>query len=161
MFAALSADAQNKSVYTDLTDTKCKTLEFNENEGGSYKGECKGTGGFKLIVREGDLRQSIDIVTPQGKEFPLRIWEFFGGFSAVGEKAEWRVKNNKPIAIIFRLNVNEDPENIEKRTSYLIVAKITKDLACVTNIVEPGKDQNLQARQMADRSANTACRIAQ
>lgn len=153
--------AQNKSVYTDLSDTKCKELAANEDEGGSYKGECKGVGGYKLHVIEGDLRQSIDVVAQNGKVHQLRMWEHFGGFSAVGEKAEWRVKGKTPIALIFRFNVANDPDDILNRKSYLIVAKITKDLACVTNIVEPAKDQNRQAQDLADASAFEPCKVAE
>ena len=155
------AFAQIKSVYTDLSDTKCKTVELQEDEGGSYKGVCNGVAGFKLNLLEGDLRQSIDVVSPDGKEHQLRLWEHFGGFSAVGEKAEWRVKGKTPVALIFRFNVATDPDDVLKRKSYLIVAKITKDFACVINIVEPGKNQNEQARKFADAAAVTPCRVSE
>lgn len=155
---AAAANGQIKSVYTDLDDTKCKTVELTDGEGGSYKGECKGTAGYKLHVLEGDLRQSVTVVDPKAKEHQLRFWEFFGGFSAVGPKAEWRVKGKTPVALIVRLNVSEDMENSDKRTSYLIVAKITSTLACVTDIIKPSKTQNADARKSADKSATQPCR---
>lgn len=160
VFAA-AANAQNKSVYTDLDDRKCKTLEMTDDEGGSYNGECKGTAGYKLHVIEGDLRQTITVIDPKAKKSELRFWEFFGGFSAVGPKAEWRVKGTMPVGLIVRLNVSEDMEKSDKRTSYLIVAKITKDFACVTDIIKPSKTQNADARVAADKAANIACRVAQ
>ncbi len=115
-FAAV-ATAQNKSVYTDLLDTKCKTLESNADEGGSYLGECKGVGGFKLHILEGDLRQSINVITPAKKTFDLDLWRAFGGFSRVGPKAEWRMKKSVPVALIVQFNVSENAEDSRKTTS--------------------------------------------
>lgn len=158
LFAASTAQAQIKSVYTDLSDSKCKTLESTDDEGGSYRGECPGTAGYKLELLEGDLRQSVNIIEPSKRKRELRFWELFGGFSSVGPKAEWRVKNKKPIAVIIRLNVSEDPENSAKTTSYLIVAKITETEACVTDTLKPTRSQNAEARRAADRSADRPCR---
>jgi hypothetical protein len=160
-FLAAAANAQNKSIYTDLDDTKCKTVELTDDEGGSYKGECKGTAGYKLHVIEGDLRQTITVVDPKSKEHPLRFWEHFGVFSAVGPKAEWRLKGKTPVALIVRLNVSENPEDASKTTSYLVVAKITPDFACVTDMIKPSRTQNADARKAADKAANIACKIAE
>ena len=65
------------------------------------------------------------------------------------EKAEWRVKGAgkalKPFALIIRLNSSDDPANSQKNTSYLVVAKITGNSACITDIVAPTvKDQNVR-----------------
>lgn len=160
VFLVTSAGAQVTSRYTDLSDTKCKTLESNPDEGGSYLGECPGVAGYKLHLIEGDLRQTIDVVAPGGKKFELGFWRFFGGFSAVGEKAEWRMRGRRPMALIVRLNVNENPEAPEKRNSYLLVAKISATRACVTDIVRPRRSQNAEARRLADRSAGKPCRTS-
>ena len=157
---ATAINGQIKSVYTDIDDTKCKTLELTEDEGGSYKGECKGTAGYKLHVIEGDLRQTVNIVTPNKAIHELKFWEHFSAFSAVGPRAEWRVKNGKPVALIVRLNVSENPEDSSKTTSYLIVAKITPDFACVTEMIKPSRTQNVDARKAADKAANIACKVA-
>lgn len=158
---AFNSQAQVSSVYTDLDDQKCKTLELDEEGGGSYKGECTGVGGYKLHVLEGDLRQSINVIAPGGKEHQLRLWEHFGAFSAVGPKAEWRLKGKAPFALIFRFNVSENPEDASKTTSYLIVAKVSPSLACVTDIIKPSRNQNEEARRAADRSATVPCKIAE
>ena len=85
-----------------------------------------------------------------------------GGFSAVGEKAEWRVEKTatkkRPIALIVRFNVSEDPENPEKTTSYLVVSKITANETCVTDVVKPSSNANQQARMLADSAATKACK---
>lgn len=155
---AAFASGQITSVYTDLIDTRCKTLELDEDEGGSYKGECAGAGGYKLHVIEGDLRQTVNVISPDGKTHELKYWELFGGFSAVGPKAEWRMKGKTPIALIIRLNVSENPEDSSKTTSYLIVSKITKDEICVTDTLLPTRSHNAEARKAADRAATKPCK---
>lgn len=159
LLTAISADAQKiQSVYTTLDDRKCKTLESNPDEGGSYLGECPGTNGYKLQVSEGDLRQTVSVVAPDKKIFPLEFWRIFSGFSAVGSKAEWRVKGKDPIALIIRFNVSENPEDSSKTTSYLIVSKITKGEICVVDTFKPGKSQNVLARESADSAAGKPCK---
>lgn len=156
---AISVQAQSmSSVYTSASDTKCKTLEANPNEGGSYIGECLGTGGYKLRVMEGDLRQTVSIVAPNKKLLPLEFMSFFSGFSAVQDKVEWRVKGKIPVALIVRFNVSEDMEDSSKTTSYLIVSKITKNSACIVEMVKPGASQNVLAREAADSAASKPCK---
>lgn len=159
---SVGALAQNKSVYTYLNPDRCKTVESNPDEGGSYRGECTGVGGYKLEVLEGDLRQTVNVIFPSGEKSELDFWTIVSGaFSAVGERAEWRVagkgKNLKPVALIVRFNASEDLEKPEKTTSYLVVSKITKETACITDIVKPTKGQNLMAQKLADASANKPC----
>ncbi|HLA95920.1 MAG TPA: hypothetical protein VK612_09380, partial [Pyrinomonadaceae bacterium] len=121
------------------------------------RGRCPGVGGYKLELIEGDLRQSIIVIDPKKKEHNLKFWEIFGGFSAVGDKAEWRTKNGKPIAVIIRLNVAANPEDSDKRVSYLLVAKITASETCVTDVIKPSRTQNAEARKTADAPANAPC----
>lgn len=152
-----------ESVYTDLGDKTCQTLESTADEGGSYRGLCDGAGGYKLEVLEGDLRQTINVVAPNKKNYELNLWTIVSsGFSSVGDKAEWRVsrKNNKvaPLAFIVRFNVSENPEDSSKITSYLVISKITDKQICVTDVVKPGPDANETARQLADAAVNKPCR---
>jgi hypothetical protein len=158
LIAAVAASGQFKSVYTPLSDTKCKTLESNPDEGGSYVGECEGAGGYKLHVIEGDLRQTVNVIAPGNKKFELRLWDHFGGFSAVGPRAEWRVKGDTPVALIIRFNVSENVEDASKTTSYLLVSKISVNEACVTAVVNPGKRQNIEARALADAALDRTCK---
>ena len=154
-----AAFGQVTSVYTPLDDKKCTTIEMTDDEGGSYKGECKGVGGYKLHVIEGDLRQTVTIVDPKGKEHPLQFWNLTGAFSAVGEQAEWRMKGKKPIALIVRLNVSENVEHASKTKGYLVVAKITPAATCVTDFLAPTRSHNFEARKAADSSASRPCRF--
>lgn len=162
-FEAFAQKQKIESIYTDLKTEKCKTIESFPDEGGSYRGVCAGVGGFRLEVLEGDLRQSINIIALKGKKFELDFWtKVSGGFSSVGEKAEWRVtgkgKSAKPFALIVRYNVSENPEKPEQTTSYLVVTKITNKTACITDVVKPSADANELARQLADSSPNRNCK---
>lgn len=161
-FACVSASAQT-SVYTSLSDKVCKKISVEVNEGGDYHGRCPGVGGYKLDLFEGDLRQSLDIIAPNKKSYQLNLWTVVSsGFSALGEKAEWRVsgagKAAKPTALIVRFNAADNAEHSEQNTSYLVIVKITKTSACVTDVVKPSANANVEARKLADASANKPCK---
>ena len=149
--------AQNKSVYTSLAADKCKTESVNQGMPGNYVGKCAGIGGYSLEVYLDDERNSLGVVIPKKEAIGLDFWNYFGNFSELGEKAEWRMKGKTPVGLIVRLNVSDKGDNGE-RNSYLIVSKITKTNACVTDIVKPGKSQNLLAQQLADSAANKPCK---
>jgi hypothetical protein len=159
---AIVAKAQSpESVYTNLSSKNCKTIKVDKESESSVQ-SCAGIAGYKLLVEEGDLRQSITVITPNGKKHPLNYWQVItGGFSSLGEKAEWRVVKNKgkivPVALIVRVNASENPEDAKKITSYLAVAKITTQKICVTDKILPGATQNEEARRAADSSANKSC----
>lgn len=156
---ACGITAQVKSVYTGLGERSCKTVESTDDEGGSYRGICPGVAGFKLELIEGDLRQSINVVDRARKKHELNLWNVSGGFSFLGPRAEWRMKGRVPIALIIRFNVSENPEDSSKTTSYLVVAKITKNSICVADVVGPTRTQNVEARKAADTSAEKPCRF--
>ena len=159
----LAQTIKYESVYTNLSDKFCKTLEQSDEGTGWYRGECKGVGGYKLQVTEGDIRQSIDVVAPNKKRYELNLTGNVSlAFSSVGEKAEWRVtrkgKTLVPAALIVRYNASENSEKPEQNTSYLVVVKITKNSACVTDVVKPSANANAEARRLADTSANQPCK---
>ena len=146
------------SVYTDLAPARCKTVSVTKENAGSVQ-RCPGVAGYTLLVEDDDLRQSVTVVAPGGKKYPLHYWQVVtSAFSSVGDKAEWRVEKRKggraqPYALIVRVNASENPEKPDEKTSYLAVAKITKAGACVTDKVKT----NEEARQAADAAANKPC----
>lgn len=166
LLSAVNALAQKQkitSVYTTLADKQCKTIELNVEESGYYRGRCPGTGGYKLELIEGDLRQTINVITPGKKKYELSLWtNVSSAFSAVGDKAEWRVLTKKgkitPLALIVRFNASENPDNPNQMTSYLVVSKITAKNVCVTDIIKPKTNANAEAQKLADESANKACK---
>lgn len=163
LLVLLSLAYAQRSVYTDLAPTKCKTLRL-EPESESSTQQCPGLAGYKVLVDEGDLRQNLRLVTPGGKEVSLELWTVVSpAFSSLGPRAEWRVvqQNGKtlPIALIVRYNASEHPEDASILTSYLVVVKITPGAICVTDKIKPGTGANLAAQKAADASANRACLV--
>jgi hypothetical protein len=149
--------AQVKSVYTSTNTKACRTISSNPDEAGSYEGECRGVGGYKVRLLEGDLRQSITLVTPKKKKQELNFWQQYSGFSSIGEKIEWRVKKGVPIALIARYNVASGDDST-KNTAYLLVSKISATGSCVTDVVQPSTSQNAEARRLADIASTKPCR---
>lgn len=154
LFLQFSLFAQNKSVYTPISNEKCETKQTSPVSG--YL-KCEGVGGYNLEVLDDDARMSVNVVSPDQKVHELDFWGHFRNFSYVGEKAEWRMKANNPVALIIRYNVSDKGDS-DKTSSYLMVAKITKQTACVTDIVKPAKNQNLTAQKLADKSALKPCK---
>jgi hypothetical protein len=149
------------SIYTDLSPSRCKTIKVTRDPGSSVQ-KCAGVAGYSLLVLDDDARQSVNVVTPDGKEHGLDYWSVVTRyFSSLGEKAEWRMvkKGGKlvPIALIVRVYANENPEVPEQRTSYLAVAKITPEKICVTAKIKATTTANAEARRAADASAAKPC----
>ena len=156
-----SAPGALRSFYTSLAGRECKTVSTHE-EGAQSTQRCAGVGGYGLLVDDFDSRMSVTVVAPGGKKHDLKYAEVITtGFSAVGDKAEWRVKRQGkrvvPVALIVRLNATEDGAHPEKTTSYLTVAKITPGQVCVTDKIAPGGNANEEARRAADTAASRPC----
>jgi hypothetical protein len=148
-----------KTTYTELSGSGCGAPRTTSEV--SAERTCSGVEGYKLIIQTDDDRDSIAIITPDGRQHPLNFWETIskGAFNSIGQKAEWRIasRNGKdvPIALIVRVDVQSGDTN--KTVSYLSVSKISDREICVTDRIEPGADQNEKARVAADSSANRKC----
>lgn len=161
LFAFASfAFAQNTSLYTSTKSRACRTISSNADEGGSYEGECTGVGGYKIRLLEGDIRQTINVITPAKKKFELNFWGFYGGFSYVGDKIEWRLKGKVPVAMIVRYTVAGSDDS-QKSTSYLMVSKLGAKMSCVTDVIMPGDTQNADARVAADAASSKPCKAVE
>lgn len=145
------------SVYTSLAEKDCRVMEVDEEAGGSIS-RCPGVAGYALLVSDGDARMSVGVVTPDGKTHELHYWTVIThAFSSLGPRAEWRMRGERPIALIVRVKAFEDPDNPDRTTDYLAVAKITPAETCVTDRIGPVPDANTAARAAADRSAGRTC----
>jgi hypothetical protein len=154
-----------QSVYTSLAARDCATVGTNA-EGARSVQRCRGVGGYGLLVEDADSRMSLTVVAPGGERHDLKFWQVVTtAFSAVGEKAEWRVRRqgrrSVPVALIVRVNANESAERPELTTSYLVVAKVTPQKVCVTDRIAPAADANERARRAADTAAARPCIEAQ
>jgi len=152
----VSADSVT-SVYSSLSG--CKLVKQGRDWSTSA---CKGVGGYNLSLEYDDARESITVISPNGRKHPLELWSVIhNGFSSVGKKAEWRMTRKGgrlvPIALIVRFDASTNPEDSSKITSYLAVAKITPQKICVTDRIEPSATANEDARRAADNAAGKPC----
>ena len=151
------------SLYTDLSAKTCKPLKVDSADGILYRGECRGVGGYKLILLGSEHHQLLNLITPTGEEIELDLARKLGvAPSSLDNKIEWRVsregKKLNPFALIVGVNIFDDPENGEKAKSFLVIVKITGENACVTALVAPTiRNQNLKARELADSPVEKSC----
>lgn len=146
------------SVYTSLAAADCRLVKRDaDTNDPTYR--CPGAAGYALMVHDWDARMTVDVVAPGGRTYPLRYSGVISSaFSSLGPRAEWRMQDGKPIALIVRVNVFENPDTPNQTTSYLSVAKITPRETCVTDRIPPTTaNANEAARQAADRSASRPC----
>lgn len=154
-----AATAPVKSIYTDLNGKECGPARTTSEVSSEHT--CSGIEGYKLLIQSDDDRDSITIITPDGRPHPLNFSETIskGAFASLGQKAEWRVasKNGKdvPIALIVRVDVQSRDSN--KTISYLAVSKISEQGICVTERIDPIANANEKAREAADSSASKPC----
>jgi hypothetical protein len=154
-----AAFAQNKSVYTPLTDNRC-AVRIDSTVPGVMNGVCRGVGDYQLEILLDDERMSVNVIAPANEKFALDFWGHFRNFSSVGEKAEWRLRGRTPVGLIVRYDVSDRGDG-NKPTSYLMVSKLGPKGSCLVGIVKPGKNQNIEARKLADAASNKPCKTAE
>lgn len=158
--AARDANGATDSIYTNLSGRACQLLSVKK-EGANSTQRCPGVGGFHLLVLDSDGRQSVTLVSADGRNSDLAFWDTVTRhFSSLGDKAEWLVVRDgaqiRPIALIVRVNALEDPDSA-KVTSYLTVAKITRDQTCVVAKINPSAAASVEARGVAGAAAEKPC----
>jgi hypothetical protein len=146
-----------ESSYTSIAQKDCRTLESDNL--GSIE-ECESFADMKVTVIEGDIKQGITL-TRDNQRYELNFRNAISySFISLGLELEWRYKRNEfenPLALIVRLEVNNDLENLDKTTSYLIVSKITEKEICIVGKIKSQKNQDDIARQMAEKSKTLSC----
>ena len=156
-YAEESSSEKYTSSYTSIDEKDCITLDSDDL--GSIQ-ECEPFGNIGVKVVEGDIRQSITL-TRKNREYILNFQSTVKvGFSTLGSTLEWRHEKGKPETVkgmIVRLDVNEDPEDLDKIISYLIVNKITADNICVVGKIFPQSNQEELARAMLDAKEELPC----
>ena len=151
-----AATGEVTSIYTELSNPPCESLPETETGGGGLR--CSGPWGFQLLAHDEDSRVSMSIVDHLGQTYPLDFWQVVTrGFSSFGPRAEWRLLDGRPMALIVRVNAFEDPERPDRAVSYLVVSKVADRKMCVTDRIPPSNNQNLIAREAADSSTDRPC----
>src|SRR5437899_2843552 len=92
------ASAQIKSVYTGLTSKNCREFKSDPKED-FLENSCRGFGGYKIhLLNIDSTKVHVDVIGPSGKRYSI-IPSGFMVPSTIGDRAEWRVKNGKPVAL--------------------------------------------------------------
>lgn len=149
--ATAKADPGRVSQYSDLS--ACQIAETKLDEAGYVRSSCVGPSSFKYEIVESDGRQNLVLDNGQAKTSLALPSLMGGGFSSLGSRIEWRGDEGadfQPDALILRYNVVEDANVPDKPTSYLLVAWLKRDGACLAGKAAPGADQNELARKIAD-----------
>jgi len=145
------------SSYTSIAEKDCITLDSDDL--GSIQ-ECEPFFNIRVKVIEGDIRQSITLIRAN-KEYDLSFSSTItSAFSSLGSKIEWLYEVDKPDnlkGMIVRLNANEDMENTEHLTTFLVVSKITLDKICVIGKILPQENQNQVAKAMLENVNELPC----
>ncbi len=157
MYAQEPIIENHTSTYTSIDEKDCTTLDSDDL--GSIQ-ECEPFGDIRVKVLDGDIRKSITL-TRQNREYILDFQSVLStGFSTLGSQIEWRYERGKEErvkGIIVRLDVNDDPENLDKVSSYLVVSKITPKNICVVGKIPLQSKRNELARAMLDSKEELPC----
>lgn len=158
LYAGLTAAASAaESVYTDVVLGKCKAIvEPNPDEPG---GEfiitlCPGLKDYKVLFKEGDLRQSLHYGF-LSKAIVDGAWDSFGQFNYMNPKIEWRVDDSGvPYAAIQRFFIGE-ADNLGQVLRVSRVGQPDDEQGCPVGYVDAlaNKNANDLARELADTIA--------
>ena len=143
-----------RSEYTPLDSESCgETIEFNDETSDS-KQACPGYDNIPIFVNRIDGRQTVDI---GGNTIGSLGWDF----NLLGEKLEWRLRDNEPFAAIYRYYIDNDLGEPDS-SSALVVVKISGNAGdCIAGVVDGNlPNANELARRFADEKiANFECGV--
>ena len=143
------------SVFTELDASRCKLVEENRDEGPYWRRRCPGPAGYSVDWIESDLRQDLELIAANGERTDLRLSDLVanGAFSRLGPRIEWRgMSASDPDRLVVRMFVADGDEPSKPDRSLLAVARLRPSI-CLTGIVPPGGEQNVEARRIADSRA--------
>lgn len=141
-----AASAANDSVYTPLDLGRCRVLERIE-EGESVRWLCPGHAGIPLFVNAGDGRFDVDAGIDNGE------WESLPAFNRLGPRIEWRRRDRRPVAIIFRHILTAGERDSGSVLAVESVGRPGRPGCLVALIGGALLNANALARAAADRSA--------
>lgn len=153
---AIPAQAQS-STYTTLNtatgEHSCETLAASDpDEGGEWANvRCAGPGGTHIYIDYADARDALRI-GKDGSGTP-----FMAPFTSFGPKAEWRIRNGKPYAMIVRMTLGgSDIYDAQ----WLTVHRVPADgKGCLIGYIDaranPGA--NTMARKLANEHGQLEC----
>jgi hypothetical protein len=140
---------------------RCRTISFDPQSGDTVR-QCRGTGGYSLLVEDSDLRVTVTVLSPDRRRYPLNYTRVVTpAMTTLGDRAEWRVerqgRRRAPVALIVPVVAYEELDFPHRVRSYLAVAKLRGDTICVTETVPSSTEAAEVARHVADSSAAREC----
>ena len=158
--AALGATlcAANRSVYTRVDRKSCTsptelTTEFRARGLGVQ--ECRGTGGWRLLVVASDANTWIELRSPRvawSGEDAIIYKNPIGQFPSIASSSpvEWRIDSaGEPTALIVRIAAQSQQDS-RTRVTRLLVVRLERERACVIGRAVT----NTEARRLADGGAS-------
>ncbi|TDN54842.1 hypothetical protein EC843_101900 [Buttiauxella sp. JUb87] len=162
-FFLLLISAQTYAMQGKLTtiqDDLC--VKINEDKyTGATEHKCEGIAGYELLVLYDDNRMSLNIISPEKKQYPLELWSIVTtSFSSLENEVEWRVPDQKrqgqAMAMIVKVT-SAGPDAGMTPTSWWVIIKLASDNVCVTNILEAKSSDIMSVRMLADNSNSLTC----
>lgn len=137
------------STYTQLNKETC-ILQSTDIERKDYK--CKGVQGTDLFISESDGRTFIRV---GNKDTYHSISTLSFSSIATPATAEWRIRNDKPFALIIRI-FYQHTEDEERSNLGIFTISTEEKKGCAIGWVPANAkpSQNIAARQIADQYAD-------
>lgn len=144
--AAPAAAQRASSAYTPLNPDRCRVIE-RVDEGASVRWRCPGHAGIPLFLNTGDERYDLDAGIDNQE------WESIGPMNAPGPAVEWRLRNGRPIAIIYRLTPFPGAEGAAPTLIVETIGTRGRRGCEVARVNAQRADANARARAEADSRA--------
>ena len=138
-----------RSVYTSIEPDSCQIIKTNEEDGSSLS-RCPGYNNIPVFLEK---TQSKDYISIDSEDNFLESPPSNTNFNSLGDKIEWRLKDDKPFAAIYRHHIVDPPGITSGISSYLGVIKIgtEKEETCVAAFISGNiPNHNQIARDYVD-----------
>jgi hypothetical protein len=154
------ADAQTiGSFYTSTAPKDCRTIGKPSELDGSTTRVCPGKAGLVVLIAEDDLREVVSVGRnlAAAKEPAAERW--FGPFNSTEHTVEWRMADEKPVAIIQRWHIADgtdlDKQGRPNTKAMLTVTRLPPGPVCHVAYIDAAANPNANdlARKAADELA--------
>lgn len=149
------------SVYTDLK-TQCRSALTKQQEreaeriGEDIPAVCKGYGGYEISLASHGTMTQFEVRIKSGNEFRSVVQEtLFISDPIYTRKVEWRLADGVPFAVIFRRDINDEPEDpaMKKKIGEMLrVIGLKDDRIDFKVDVKNNPNPNEEARRLADNA---------
>lgn len=160
--AGLSQAASMTTQTTPTSGAGCVNLSDDRETGDSVK-RCPGVSGLALLIHHSDDRASLSILTREKVTLPLNFWDTVTPtFSTLGPKVEWQLETvqgkRRPVAIVVRVDtVDQTGVAAPRPMSFLVVARIRNDEACVIGKIPVKQANSAQAARTLASARDSKC----